>query len=263
MDEATFSVRRTLIITLVISAICAVLVVAASSLLKPRQLAWLAIEMNRSIVAAMAPTFVTGDELTPAEVVERFSQLEVELIDLETGMPSSAVDPLRFNFFAAADMPELLYEIPPAQDIAGLVQRPRIAPVYRLYEGANLLRVGLPIYGPGMWSTITGFIVLEDDYNTIANIYFYQHGETPGIGDQIESPEWRKQWVGKKARNNKDEFKFQQRKSAQSNETEEYQIDGISGATATSVAVITLAQYWLCDDGYGRYLARQREEIAL
>jgi len=244
MAERILSNTRTIIVTLFVTTVCAFLVVAVSSLLKPRQLAWLAIEMNRSIVTAMELSFVAGDVLTPTEVVERFSQLDILLIDLKTGERSSAADPLLYNFFTAAENPELQYKIPPLMDVAGLVHRPTHAPVYRLYEGVTLQRVGLPIYGPGMWSRIAGYIVLEGDYNTIANIYFYQHGETPGIGDQIESPEWRKQWVGKKIRN----------------DTDEYQIDAISGATVTSAAVILHTQYWLGDDGYGPYIARRREE---
>lgn len=260
MAEQIFSTTRTIIVTLVITTFCAVLVVAASSLLKPRQLAWLAIEMNRSIVTAMEPSLIAGDVLTPTEVVERVSQLDILLIDLKTGARSSAADPLLYNFFSAGENPELQYKIPPSMDVAGLVHRPTLAPVYRHYEGVTLQRVGLPIYGPGMWSRIAGYIVLESDCNTIANIYFYQHGETPGIGDQIESPEWRKQWVGKKIRNEKGDFKFQQRKSTQVKGTDEYQIDAISGATVTSAAVILQAQYWLGDDGYGPYITRQREE---
>jgi Na+-transporting NADH:ubiquinone oxidoreductase subunit C len=216
--------------------------------------------MNRSIVTAMEPSFVAGDVLTPTEVVQRFSQLDILLIDLKTGARSRAADPLLYDFFTAEESPELQYNIPPSMDVAGLVHRPTLAPVYRLYEGVTLQRVGLPIYGPGMWSRITGYIVLEDDYNTIANIYFYQQGETPGIGDQIESPEWRKQWVGKKTRNKNGDFKFRQRKSTQVKDTDEYQIDAISGATVTSAAVILHAQYWLGDDGYGPYIAKQLEE---
>jgi len=260
MAEKIFSTRHTIIVTLVITITCAILVVATSGLLKPRQLAWLAIEMNRSIVTAMAPSLVAGEILTPAEVVEQFSQLDVLLIELETGERSTAEDPLVYNIFTVGDNPDLQYKIPTSMDIAGLVNRPIFAPVYQLYDGAILQRVGFPVYGPGMWSTITGYIVLERDYNTISNIYFYQHGETPGIGDQIESQEWRQQWVGKKIRNEAGEFKLHQRKSTQDKDMDEYQIDAISGATVTSVSVISMAQYWLGDDGYGLYLVRQREE---
>lgn len=262
MREPVFSIRHTVIITLVISTTCAILVVAASNLLKPRQLAWLAIEMNRSIVAAMIPALEAVDELTAGEVVQRFGELEVRLIDLNTGDESNAFDPLLYNVFTATENPELGYKIAPELDIAGLVQRPTFAPVYRIYQDERLQRVGLPVYGPGMWSTIAAYVVLESDYNTIANIYFYQHGETPGIGDQIESLQWRQHWVGKKIRNPAGEFKFQERKSAQDKYGDNYQIDAISGATVTSSSVVSIVQYWLGDDGYGPYLGKQREDLA-
>lgn len=37
------------------------------------------------------------------------------------------------------------------------------------------------------------------------------------------------------------------------------QVDGLSGATVTSNAITKLMQFWLSDDGYGRFLKRFRE----
>ena len=38
-----------------------------------------------------------------------------------------------------------------------------------------------------------------------------------------------------------------------------HRIDGLSGATITSNAITRLVQFWLSDDGYGRWLKSFRE----
>ena len=59
-------------------------------------------------------------------------------------------------------------------------------------------KIILPISGYGLWSTMYGFIALETDGNTVADITFYAHGETPGLGDFISKPAWRALWRGKR-----------------------------------------------------------------
>ena len=55
----------------------------------------------------------------------------------------------------------------------------------------------LPISGKGLWSTLYGYLALQGDKNTVRGITFYKHGETPGLGGEVENPEWTRQWVGK------------------------------------------------------------------
>ena len=42
-----------------------------------------------------------------------------------------------------------------------------------------------------------GFLVLAPDANLIKGVGFYQHGETPGLGGEIDNPSWQKLWEGK------------------------------------------------------------------
>ncbi|MBQ8498320.1 NADH:ubiquinone reductase (Na(+)-transporting) subunit C [Chlamydia sp.] len=56
----------------------------------------------------------------------------------------------------------------------------------------------LPIEGFGLWGPIYGFLALEKDGNTVLGTSWYQHGETPGLGANIASPQWQKNFFGKK-----------------------------------------------------------------
>ena len=42
-------------------------------------------------------------------------------------------------------------------------------------------------------------------------------------------------------------------------EADPLRVDGLSGATVTSNAITRLMQFWLSDNGYGRFLRRFRE----
>ena len=44
-----------------------------------------------------------------------------------------------------------------------------------------------------------GYISLENDFNTVAGIEFYQHKETPGLGAEVDNPKWKSLWPGKQS----------------------------------------------------------------
>ena len=119
----------------------------------------------------------------------------------------------------------------------------------------------LPIHGKGLWSTLYGFIALETDTRTVKGIGFYQHGETAGLGGEVDNPQWKKQWEGKLVLDDKYKpiFKVQKGSVDNADPMAQYKVDGLSGATITSNGVTGLIQYWLGEDGFGPYLARFRE----
>ena len=43
------------------------------------------------------------------------------------------------------------------------------------------------------------FVALESDANTIVGLGFYEHGETPGLGGEVDNPSWKAKWAGKLA----------------------------------------------------------------
>ncbi|MBC8213402.1 MAG: NADH:ubiquinone reductase (Na(+)-transporting) subunit C [Candidatus Marinimicrobia bacterium] len=91
----------------------------------------------------------------------------------------------------------------------------------------------LPISGKGLWSTVNGFLALEPDLNTIKGITFYEHGETPGLGGEIDKDWFTSNFKGKTIF---EEGKLVSVKIAkgQLQKPNPHEVDGISGATLTT-----------------------------
>lgn len=64
-------------------------------------------------------------------------------------------------------------------------------------ESGQVNKIVLPVYGTGLWSMMYAFVALDNDGNTVKGITYYDQGETPGLGGEVENPSWRQQWVGK------------------------------------------------------------------
>lgn len=127
------------------------------------------------------------------------------------------------------------------------------APVYLVRDGGSLQQVILPIEGAGLWATMYGFLAVEADGRTARGLQFYEHGETPGLGDGVDKPAWREQWRGKRLYDEDGEPLIEVVKGP-APEGSDYQIDGLAGATLTGRGVSVFVQHWIGDEGYGPYL---------
>ena len=117
-----------------------------------------------------------------------------------------------------------------------------------LYISDNKDATMFPISGKGLWSTMYGYIALKDDLNTILGITFYKHGETPGLGAEIDRAWFQDNFKNKLLFDEEKNFvsiKVMKGKSDGSH----HAVDGISGATMTSNGVTKLLSYDI-----GRYL---------
>ncbi|MAD33553.1 MAG: NADH:ubiquinone reductase (Na(+)-transporting) subunit C [Planctomycetes bacterium] len=95
----------------------------------------------------------------------------------------------------------------------------------------------LPVSGKGLWSTIYGYIALKSDKKEVRGITFYKHGETPGLGGEVENPEWTAKWAGKLIRDANDALvgiivKKGEVDPGVEAEKKHY-VDGLAGATIT------------------------------
>ncbi|OQX74630.1 MAG: NADH:ubiquinone reductase (Na(+)-transporting) subunit C [Bacteroidetes bacterium 4484_249] len=73
----------------------------------------------------------------------------------------------------------------------------RILPVYEAKTDDDSVKIIIPLRGKGLWGPIWGYFALNDDYNTIYGAVFNHKGETPGLGAEIATPEFQKQFNGK------------------------------------------------------------------
>jgi Na+-transporting NADH:ubiquinone oxidoreductase subunit C len=130
--------------------------------------------------------------------------------------------------------------------------------VYFIKENDKTEKIVLPVYGKGLWSTMFGFIALDKDLKTVKGFTFFQHGETPGLGGEVDNPRWKKIWNGKQAFDEGGNIRIKviKGKVDASRPEAKYQIDGLSGATLTSRGVGNLVRFWLGENGYGPFLSR-------
>lgn len=68
---------------------------------------------------------------------------------------------------------------------------------YTLKKDGRLVAYALPISGQGFWARIEGVIGIAADKKTITGVVFYEQKETPGLGAQITTSEFRSQFQGK------------------------------------------------------------------
>ncbi len=111
-------------------------------------------------------------------------------------------------------------------------------PLY-LYVKQDLIKAYVvPINTRGLWGEIHGYLALENDGATIRGFTVYKHSETPGLGGEIESRWFRKNFEKKKIINADGDFaSINVAKGAVSEvvppSDRPNHVDGISGATLT------------------------------
>ena len=236
------SVSRTLLVAFFVSLVCSSLVASAAVVLKPRQVANALLDVRRNILE------VAGLMQPEADVNELFSAVEARVIDFETGAYLDDVDAEGFDPARDAKDPDLGVAIPPELDTGRIGRRAKRGLVYLVKDGEEVTRIILPISGYGLWSTLYGFLALEPDGNTVANI--------AGIGDFLTKDAWRANWPGKRAYDETGELRLEVFKGrvAADDPLRDYRVDGVSGATLTGNGVTNLIRYWLGEHGYGPYL---------
>lgn len=256
------SVPYTLLVATILCVVCSVLVASAAVGLRSRQEFNKQLDQKKNVLLA-ADLYEEGEN-TPAEIDDIFAeQIESVLVDLDTGEPigseSDVVDVAEYNQREATRDPELSVPVEPPSALGGIKRRAKYAFAYEVKDDAgNLDQVVLPINGKGLWSTLYGFISIDADGNTVRGITFYEHGETPGLGGEIENPLWTGLWPGKHLHEDEDdehvELHVVKGSVSADDPNAEYKVDGLSGATITSNGVTKLVQFWLGPEGFGPFL---------
>lgn len=245
---------RAVLVTLCVCALCSAAIASAVSWLRPYQQAHR--EADRSARVRQVVAAVPGLETALGPLGT--ARLEARAVELASGDYAPGIDPERFDARAAAQDPDTSVALPPERDLADIGRRARHAVVFELRDAQGLRLLVLPVHGSGYLSTLYAYLALDADTQTVRGIDFYEHGETPGLGSEIESPAWRARFVGKLVRDDSGEVRLGVAREAVDPASPDaaYLVDGISGATKTGDGVGALLQFWLGPDGFGPYLAR-------
>ncbi|WP_111641927.1 Na(+)-translocating NADH-quinone reductase subunit C [Marinimicrobium alkaliphilum] len=245
------TIKKTIIVTLLLCFACSVVVSSAAVLLRPMQIANQELDFKRNILAA-------ANMLDGRDIETVFAErIVTRVIRLETGSYADDEVPDGFQNRAASRDPSLSTNLNNREDIAGINRREDYSLVYLVEDSdGNLEKIILPVRGYGLWSTMWGFIALEADANTIMGIGFYEHGETPGLGGEIDNPRWQANWEGKKIYDEDGSVAFTVLKGSvdSGSPQAQYQVDGLSGATLTARGVHNMMQFWMGDKGFRPFL---------
>lgn len=103
--------------------------------------------------------------------------------------------------------------------------------VVHVDDDGEALYYGFPFTGSGLWGAIEGILALSLDLETIVGIDFITQNETPGLGGRIEEEWFIEQFRGVTLFDDDTPLRY----SAGGTEG---QVDAITGATATSSAVV-------------------------
>ena len=210
----------TLFFAAIVTLTCSILLSSAATLLKDRQLENIALDQRKNIIVCAGFGAKKGEELARKDILRIYDEkIRSMVLDLEG------------NFIEDKNISEL----DPKVDT-------ELLPLYFSEDSGKILTYILPISGKGLWSTIYGYLALESDANTIKGITFYQHGETPGLGGEIEKEWFTENFKGKKIHSPEGSLlsitivkgKVEEKVA----ESDRYHyVDGISGSTLTGNGV--------------------------
>ncbi len=254
------SIGKTFFVVIALCLVCAIIVSTAAVKLRPQQDANKKLDSQTNILLAAG---LLSDRAKAAELFK--AHVETKLVDLDTGivLDKSVAEAENYDYRKAMKDPAQSIVLTSAEDPASVRTRANVAPVYFAYNdgvaSGKLSAVVLPVHGYGLWSTMHGFIALDTDFNTIKGINYYEHGETPGLGAEIQNPKWVVQFVGKQlfAADGSPAIKVMKPGNARAGSAHE--VDGLSGATLTSNGVQYTFDFWLGTKGFAPFLTQMRK----
>lgn len=254
----SFSVKYIILFSIAICGVCSILVSGAAVSLADAQNLNKALDKKRNVLLA-AGMAKSDEKISKEEIQKRFERFQPVLVDLATGKEIDDANAGAFDQQKAKKDPAQS-SLAPANN-AGILRVPNKVLVYKvLGDDGKVEMLVLPIEGYGLWSTLYGFLALDGDTTTVKGLTYYEHGETPGLGGEVENPRWRSLWVGRKAYDDNWEPKISVIKGAAGPVAEDpHHVDGLSGATITSRGVSNMMDFWLGEHGFGPYLKTLRE----
>jgi Na+-transporting NADH:ubiquinone oxidoreductase subunit C len=152
---------------------CSILLAAAANLLKSRQQENIAFDIRKNILASAE---LGSAEMTRQEVLKLYDKYIRSIV---------------INTDGEEIKDKTVEQIDPKKDLD-------LLPLYYAEEDGQIKAFIIPVSGKGLWSTIYGYLALENDLITVMGITFYQHGETPGLGGEIEKDWFKNNFKGKK-----------------------------------------------------------------
>lgn len=259
MAKNNDTVGKTIFVVVALCFVCSVIVSTVAVVLKPTQEENIKLDKQIFIleVAGFDKDLSDGKSnvytMTKEEITQAYAQyISPRVVDIKTGLYNEGIDPDSYDQAKAAR--DSKTSIIPTHDVAKVRQIAKQELVYLVKdETGNFDTIILPIHGTGLWSTMYAFVALEPDLNTVKSVIYYKQGETPGLGGEVQNPDWQKLWTGKKVYNEAGDVALRVTKIPSEAKTP-YGVDALSGATLTSNGVSNSLAFWFGEEGFKPYL---------
>ena len=244
-----------------VCVVCALFVASAEVSLRPLKELNARLDKQKNILS-VAGLMEPGEDLDAEQIRSLFeNSIRPRMIDLSSGDEDTSIDPASFDQRAAARDPSRSRPAP--TNPSKILRIPNQALIYEVIKDGEATAIIIPIEGYGLWSVLYGYLALAPDTRTILGITYYDQKETAGLGGEVENPNWKAKWVGRKAFDERGRVKIAVRKGpAGPADVDPYEVDGLSGATITSRGVTNMLHFWLGSEGFGPYLSRLRNAAA-
>ncbi len=132
----------------------------------------------------------------------------------------------------------------------------RNLPIYVATLDDGSIKYIIPLRGRGLWGPIWGYLALNNDLNTIYGATFAHQGETPGLGAEISTIEFQKQFKGKTIFEGDSILTFTSVKVVKGGAipNDPHGVDAISGGTITSKGLESML--FDCLSAYQQYFEK-------
>lgn len=151
--------------------------------------------------------------------VEKYNQTQLKLLVLNNfNLPTKDIDADFSRFITTVEKDDLIY--------------------YTATKDEKFLGYCFPISGGGLWGTIDALLAVTPDFSQVINLEIVTQNETPGLGGRITEEWFKNQFIGKVLFLDGTLGKYQM--VAEGEKLESNQVNQITGATASSKAVVDM-----------------------
>ena len=237
----------------VITVVCAILLGVAATKLKPLQETNAEVDKKSKILLALNEfnsKAKKGEDAyrSSEDVLAYFTEKGFKdkyVVKFAVKHDGSVIEGLSANELSNLELEAQIKKYPKEADFGN-----RKYPIYAFYgskadfDAKNATSYVIPIYGYGLWSNCYGVLALNKTGDTIENIVYYKHGETPGLGGEIEKDYFTEPFKGRKVFNAKGEVAVKTTKQSIP-KTDLNLVPAVSGATFTMDGVDNMLKKFL------------------
>ncbi|MDR1739286.1 MAG: NADH:ubiquinone reductase (Na(+)-transporting) subunit C [Bacteroidales bacterium] len=221
MQRTNFSNKYIFVYITVLVVVIASVLALTATLLQPKQ------DDNRKIEKMQDILNAVGIESSVENAISTYKQYITEEI-----IVNSSGDVL--GSFSGDGLPSAAFSVNMKEELAKGVEGTYPVMIARI---DTLYTFIFPLQGKGLWGPVWGYIALAPDMNTVVGITLDHKGETPGLGAQIATEEFQRQFKGKKIFDNRGNFVSITLVKGSGSARSEHSVDAISGGTLTSNGV--------------------------